>query len=84
MNNLSDKQLIDLMIQLKSNSILLDEILDELTIRKHLTYLNESYIDEILDTFNENKRLFELTNDVKYEDKMFGYQAEFYKVTSGE
>jgi len=38
-------------------------------------------IDEILDLYNDYKCLYELFGDERYADKMFGYEAEFYKVT---
>ena len=38
-------------------------------------------IDQILDAYNQNKFLYELFGDEEYTDKMFGWEAEFYKVT---
>ena len=41
-------------------------------------------INEILDLYNDYKFLYELFGDDRYTDKMFAYEAEFYKVTSGK
>ena len=38
-------------------------------------------INEILDAYNHYKFLYELFGDEHYADKMFGWEAEFYKVT---
>ena len=38
-------------------------------------------IDEILDLYNDYKCLYELFGDERYADKMFAYEAEFFKVT---
>jgi len=78
---LTNNQLLNLLIHLKSNHKALEDILNELTIRKHLNALEETYIDEILDSYNDNKQLYEIFKDERYADKMFAYEAEFFKVT---
>lgn len=78
---LTNEQLLNLLIHFQSNHTVILEIIDELTIRKFSNSLDETYIDDILDSYNEYKQLYELFGDERYADKMFAYEAEFYKVT---
>lgn len=78
---LTNEQLLNLLIHFQSNHTVILEIIDELTIRKFSNSLDETYIDDILDSYNEYKQLYELFRDERYADKMFWYEAEFYKVT---